>query len=201
MGKKCQVCLHSNRLNIDREIINGKSLAEISRKYNVSYDSLWLHSKNHLNYQLVTAVKKKMENNSLNLMDEVEEIIRKAKIIFDRNFEKNTRSGDETALRALNEHRQTLNLLSEAISTYYHIKALEYDQELKKAEFEASEELKKGLKRLTDNELAIAELLMAKIYGKFKGNVFRTLGIKIEPGILRDRYFEEIDTDLETDDV
>jgi len=84
MSRKCQVCSHSKRLTIDKEIVQGKPLTEISRKYGVSYDSLWLHAKNHLNYQLVTAVKKKMESNSMNLMDEIEEIIRKAKVIFDR---------------------------------------------------------------------------------------------------------------------
>jgi len=77
-------------------------------------------------------------------------------------------------------------MLSEAVAMYYQIKAMEYDQGLKKAEFEASKQFEKGIKKLTDNELVICELLIAKIYGKFKGNVFRALGIKIKPGILND---------------
>ena len=199
MSRKCQVCSHSRRLQIDKEIVQGKPLTEISRKYGVNYDSLWLHAKNHLNYQLVTAVKKKMESNSMNLMDEVEEIIRKAKVIFDRNFEKNTRAGDETALRALSEHRQTLNMLSEAVAMYYQIKAMEYDVELKKEQYRLTENFKRGLSKLTLNELAVLELLLAKVKGKFKGNVFRTLGIKVQPGILNDVDISEFVDDDEDD--
>jgi len=195
MSKKCQVCSHPKRLEIDKMIVRGVSIAEISRKYGVSYDSLWSHAKNHLNYQLLTAVKQKMETNSFNLMNEIEDILNKAKTIFDRNFEKNTRAGDETALKALSEHRQTLNLLNEAVATYYQLKVMELEKERQKYEFKLSEDIKRGLKKLTLNELAVFELLIAKVHGEFKGNVFRTLGIKVEPGVLASKDVEGLPHD------
>ena len=36
MPMACVICNHGKRLEIDREIIQGKSMAGISRKYNVS---------------------------------------------------------------------------------------------------------------------------------------------------------------------
>jgi len=207
MGRKCQVCSHPRRLQIDKEIVQGKSIAEISRKYGVSYDSLWSHAKNHLHYQLITAVKKKLETNSFNLMDETEEIIRKAKTIFDRNFAKNTRAGDETALRALSEHRQTLSLLSEAVATYHQIKAMEIEDNMQMYRYQAEKDFEKVLQKFTDDEVAVLEMLSFKACGKFKGDVLKALGLKVPPGglvqnvpILEEHAYDRVYYDDEDED-
>ena len=59
MPMACKVCNHPQRLKIDREIVQGKSLAGISKRYGVPWNSLDSHKSNHLSRQLVQAYEKK----------------------------------------------------------------------------------------------------------------------------------------------
>ena len=51
-GKPCNVCSHREHAAIDLALARGVSPSAISRRYDVSTDSLWRHSKNHMPPQL-----------------------------------------------------------------------------------------------------------------------------------------------------
>jgi len=52
MGRKCKVCQHPRLLEINDDLLRGVPLIEISRRYNVPYESLKRHRKNHFQESL-----------------------------------------------------------------------------------------------------------------------------------------------------
>ena len=55
MAQICRICSHKNRLQIDKEIVTNGNLTKISKKYDVSYSSLYSHAQNHISRQLAKA--------------------------------------------------------------------------------------------------------------------------------------------------
>ena len=51
-GKRCSICSHREAQNIDLALARGVSVTALSRRYKVSTDSLYRHSKAHLPPQL-----------------------------------------------------------------------------------------------------------------------------------------------------
>jgi transposase-like protein len=51
-GKLCSVCAHRERAGIDLALARGVSVSALSRRYDVSTDSLYRHRKTHLTAQL-----------------------------------------------------------------------------------------------------------------------------------------------------
>lgn len=116
MPNICQICQHKDRLEIDREIVQGTSLATIAKKYEVEYYSLYPHSKNHISRQLAQVAEKKLLIENEGLLDLIKSIITRAEDIFSRNYEK---KNDNLALKALDSQRNTIQLLSN-ISAQLH---------------------------------------------------------------------------------
>ena len=52
MPRPCEICCHPKRLQIDRGLVQGQNMSEMSRVYGVNYNSLWHHKENHLTRQL-----------------------------------------------------------------------------------------------------------------------------------------------------
>lgn len=52
MSRLCQICSHSKRLQIDRELVAGGNMTHISDRYDVPYSSVCNHRDNHLSRQL-----------------------------------------------------------------------------------------------------------------------------------------------------
>ena len=48
MPRACTVCDHPNRDSIDEAIVSGESIRGIARRYNLSKDSVYRHSLNHV---------------------------------------------------------------------------------------------------------------------------------------------------------
>ena len=84
MTMVCQVCTHNKRLNIDRELVAGGNQSAIARNYNVSLDSVHRHAKEHISRQLAAAFQKKELAESMDILSEVESLIRRTKKILDK---------------------------------------------------------------------------------------------------------------------
>jgi len=126
MSKVCTICGDNNRLKMEREFIQGKSVNEISEKYGVSYAALNNHVKNHLSYQLTSQWEKKLSQQNSDLLNELEDILTKAKDIFTRNYD---RGRDRLALESLNSQRNTIQLLAQIVVKMHETKALEAEQQ------------------------------------------------------------------------
>lgn len=148
MPKPCPICTHPKRLAIDREIISGTSILKISRKYGQKQDPLYQHAKNHLSRQLVQAYEKKALSESMDLLGMIEDILIKAKAIFDRNFEAKK---DVTALKALSEQRATIELLSKIAAYLHESRAMELQTATKGYEVRRQEEERDMAKTIIDN--------------------------------------------------
>jgi len=116
MGNKCSICQHINKLDMEKQYLQGIPMSSISKKYGVQYNALLNHCHEHISRRLATNFNKQQLQQSFDLIGEIDSIISNVKDIFKRNYEKGK---DETALRAISEHRNTLELLAK-ISAYLH---------------------------------------------------------------------------------
>jgi phage protein U len=112
---------------------------------------------------LVQAIEKKQLIESNELLDTVNQIITRANLIFERNFEK---QHDVTALKALAEIRGTIQLLSNVSAQLTQSKLAE--MELKKHESgesaeQAKQEYQQSLHIFSDEELLIFQRLVNKL--------------------------------------
>lgn len=166
MTMVCKICSHPKRLEIDREIVQGGNLSKIARKYGLPYNSLYNHSQNHLSRQLVQAYEKKELAESLNLLNRIEDMLNKAEEIFNRNYEAKK---DLTALKALGEQRNTIELLAKIAAYLHETRALELQSKQEdyetRREREEQEFVSKALDRLNPSEADIWEKLIEKIHG------------------------------------
>lgn len=163
MGQICSICNSKKRLSIDREIVTGKSLSVIARRYKVSRDSVEWHKKHHLSGQLMHAYRKKEAQNSFELLDRINIILEKANDIFERNYEKGR---DGLAIKALSESRNTIDLLAKISWMLHEAKQAELQLEREKsgeAEQEKEEEYQSSLRVLTMPELKMLQALSHKL--------------------------------------
>lgn len=163
MSNPCRICLHINRVEIDREIVKGVALSKLAKDYRLTLSSLYHHAKEHISRQLVTAVKQKDFFESINLLEKIDSLLQNTQIIFERNFKAKK---DITALKALSEQRSTFELLAKISFSLHQAKEMELEsRKLESGEtFEQMEqEIAEGLSILTDAELAIFIKLQNKI--------------------------------------
>lgn len=166
MPQSCRICNHPERLQIDREIIDGKSKSGIASRHGVPAHSVSYHAENHLSRQLTQAYEKRSLAESADLMGRIDKIIDRAEQIFSRNYERDTATGDLTALKALGEQRCTIELLAK-ISAYLHeARLLELQSNRDHLQQEREAEYSEQLKRLTLEELDVLQYLQAKMEGE-----------------------------------
>ncbi len=172
MTMACSICNNSKSLEIDRSLVQGKSHSSIARSYGVNAQAVWRHAENHLSRQLVQAYDKKEMAESMNLLARIEDILDKAKNIFDRNYEQKR---DGLALKALSEQRNTIELLAKIAAYLHESRAMELqsqqgDYETRREE-EEREFVAQALDRLNPAEADMWEKLCLKIHGEFDGDV------------------------------
>lgn len=108
MGQKCKICNHPERLEIDRQLIQGTARLGIARKYNFNPSSVDFHAKEHLSRQLLKSHEIKERIDSTKLLDEVETCLNKTKdILFQAELDKKA----TLQLQAIREIRSTIELL------------------------------------------------------------------------------------------
>lgn len=168
----CQVCCHKDRILIDRKIVDGVALALIAKGYQFTYSSLHNHAKNHISRQMATAATKQqlIENNFL--LQRIDNIIRKAEKIFERNYKK---KNDTIALKALSEQRQVIDMLARISFNLVQLQRAKDDsenekeeQELLRLEEQREQEFRDSLKILNDEELRVFYELIEKVNNQDK---------------------------------
>ncbi|MCK9229123.1 MAG: hypothetical protein M0Q23_01555 [Syntrophales bacterium] len=157
MAQACRVCNHDKRIELDRKILQGKSIASISREYGVSEDALYRHRDNHITRQLATAMAQKELHRSMDLLGEIDELLRRTKRIMNKAEEKDN---PRLELKAIAEARGSYELLSKIALTLHQIKIMELEQEQKQIEQDNTSDLS----MLNDRELAMFERLVSKIH-------------------------------------
>jgi len=166
MGMTCTICNNPRRVEIDRELVQGKSISAIGREFGVSLESLSGHRDSHLSRQLVQAYDKKQFTESMDLLTRIEDILSKAKNIFDRNY---AIKRDGLALKALSEQRATIELLAKIAAFLHESRAMELQRQEGSYEFrrkqEEQERVKQALERLNDAEQDLWVALIEKIEG------------------------------------
>ena len=162
----CKICNHNDRLEIDRDLVKGKSLSTIARKYSVSTDSLRNHKNKHLSRQLVQAWDTKLNAEGSSLLEDITELIDKTKGILDIAEAKEQLG---TSLQAIREIRESYKLLSQIAFSLAQAKQDELiiaQMERKELdEAEAKQRLDSMREKLTDREFDLYLFLTMKING------------------------------------
>ena len=162
MSQVCNVCSHPSKLEIDRGLVAGISMAGLSRQFGVSDDSLRNHRDNHLSRQLVKSHELRSAMESGNLINEIEDLLTRSKHIL-RRAEKD---GHLTlALKAISETRGTLELMSKIAVTLHGIRAAELEAERMQNNAGTDMMQQEGIERLSTSELD----MMIAIYEKMAG--------------------------------
>lgn len=166
MSRTCDTCNNPMLVEINRLLVQGKSISEIARKYGVSNQSLAYHRDNHISRQLTQAWNRKEGIQAMGLMSDIESMVNKARLIFDRNFDAGK---DLTALKALDSERGVFELLVKIAALYHEAKLMELqnDQSQFQAKFEreAKVEYQNKLKLLSTDELKTYLYLVNKMNG------------------------------------
>lgn len=163
MAQICKICSHPDRLKIDQAIVSGTSLKEISRRFNVTYDSLYRHAQDHLTRQLTKAWQIKSLHEDNKLIEKIDSIISRAEVIFQRNFDAGK---DSVALKAISEVRTTIELLSKISYQAHQAKMAEQEllmQQEKQQSSDDSWSYIEALHVLNDAELNLFIQLLRKI--------------------------------------
>jgi hypothetical protein len=160
MARVCLICSQTSRLTYERQYLQGIPISRIASALGVSDDCVRNHMSNHLSRQLSTAMAKKDLDNNTDMLSEIDQIIKDAKTIFKRNFDK---GADLTALKALDSQRATLELLCK-ISAYLHqTKLLELQEKQSGESQEEESDFAEKIKILTIPELVMLQRIQKKI--------------------------------------
>ena len=109
MPRKCLVCIHPDREEIDRTLIDGHSFRKISRHFQIDKSSLFRHKRNHISKSLMKAEEVKEVTRSKNLWDQIESLRSNAERIAKKAEDK----GDyRAALLAVRELTRIVELLA-----------------------------------------------------------------------------------------
>jgi hypothetical protein len=109
MPRKCLVCTHSEREEIDKDLVGGLSFRKLSRRFKIDKSSLFRHKRNHLPITLVKAEEAREVARSGNLWEQIEDLRLKATRIAKKAEEK----GDfRAALLAVRELTRIIELLA-----------------------------------------------------------------------------------------
>jgi hypothetical protein len=113
MPRRCSVCTHPDRENIDEALVGATAISAISAQYrDISEDALGRHKANHLSAKLVMAEKAKEVAQADSLLEQVRDLQGRALAILDQA----EMSGDlRTALGAIREARGNLELLAKLL--------------------------------------------------------------------------------------
>ena len=164
MANICVCCNHPKRLQIDRDIIQGVSNSVIAKKYGLANpDLVGRHAKSHLSKQLVTAWHQKDLDESMDLLNRIDLVLKRAERIFKRNY---SAGKDGMALKALSEQRQVFQLLSNISFQLHQARLAELEiaqREDGTHEGQESERFYEQIAEiLTDHELMLLNKLLEK---------------------------------------
>ena len=108
MPRKCSVCTHAHKDEIDEALIAGEPIRDIGRQFGVDKSSISRHKQKHLPSALIKAKKTEEISRADNLVGEIERL----KIQANRIAKKAEQKGDyRTALAGVRELTRIVELL------------------------------------------------------------------------------------------
>jgi hypothetical protein len=161
----CDICEHTQRLDIEMDLVSGKSHYRISKEYRVNPRALLWHMK-HLPRRLVQAQAKQVLVERMDLLGRIEQSIARAEKIFQRNYEKNTTAGDHAALQALREERSYLELVGTSYAFVYEVRLREMEKYQERFDEERKAEMDANMKHLADWELDLLVYIQERLAGE-----------------------------------
>jgi hypothetical protein len=110
MARSCTVCVHPEKVAIDKAIVAGKSRAEISTTYKVGDSAVKRHREaNHVSKALIAVQARREERGAATVLDQINQLVDKVRVFIDRA----EASGDDAlTLKGIGELRSTLTLLA-----------------------------------------------------------------------------------------
>jgi hypothetical protein len=124
VSKPCKICISSNRLAIDRELVKGGNMSEISRRFGLSYATVCHHREYHLSRQLAKSQEVKELSMAATVAKDVSQIYRRLNRLLDDAEAKNSTS---TFLSIAAEIRSYSEFLLRLQATFERIAAEEKD--------------------------------------------------------------------------
>ena len=109
MPRKCTVCAHPKRAEIDKLIVEGVPYRSIAGRFSVSKSAVERHAKNHLPRTLAKAHEAKEVARADDLLARAREYETRAVALLEKAAEENDYG---TALRGIKEARSCLELLA-----------------------------------------------------------------------------------------
>jgi len=112
MPRRCTICEHPKRDEINKALIETQNIAEIAKRYGVSYDSLFRHKQGHIPEALAKAQEAREIAKADSLLDQVRTLQGKTLAILE---EAEKTKNYLTALKAIREARGNLELLAKLL--------------------------------------------------------------------------------------
>ncbi len=103
MPRRCTVCAHPQREEIDRAIARGESYRGIAQRYSVSVTAIYRHAKAHLPQPVQAAVQAEMVEHGASILSQVRELNQKARQLLDEAASRGRYAGAAAFLREARE--------------------------------------------------------------------------------------------------
>lgn len=128
MPQACKVCAlgPSTVKDLESDYVMGMNTHQLKEKYGVSYGSVQSHLENHLPERIVRGAQIELRQDSLHLLEKIDELYSWMKEIFQRNYD---RKKDGLALKALEAQRGTLELLAKISYALHQNKLAEIEKD------------------------------------------------------------------------
>lgn len=107
MPRRCTVCIHPQRDEIERAIARGESYRSIAHQYSVSHTAIIRHARAHLPQPVQAAVQAEMVEHGASILSQVRELNQKARQLLEEAAAKGRYTG---AAAFLKEARELLTL-------------------------------------------------------------------------------------------
>ena len=113
-GRRCTVCWHEARPEIEAAIIGKHRQQDIANRFGLSKSAVGRHSRNHMDKGMVQAQRAEIERlqGSGSIEDRLDAMLKKAEDIL---WKAETASSVDTQIRALAECRKQVELLAKVI--------------------------------------------------------------------------------------
>ena len=154
MPRKCSICIHPKRQEIEEASLRGESYRRISTDFSVSEEALRRHkNNNHIGRKIaITEYESKLEYGS-SIFDQLDKINQNANSLLDKAMTE-ANENPNLAIQSMREIRGQLQLLVDIRKTLYDIKNVqEFQQEIIHILGEISSKAKdKFIKRLKERQ-------------------------------------------------
>ena len=129
LPRKCSICEHPKREEIEQAILRGDSFSAIARNYNVSRDPVRRHKENgHVGRKIaITEYETKIEYGS-SIFEQLEKINKNANTLLDKAMSEAS-DNPNMAIQSMKEIRSQLALLVDIRTSMYDMKNIKEFQE------------------------------------------------------------------------